>query len=129
MDKKECIIDKYSTVYSYDVYVVANPDKDILNKRFGWGNKEFYDPKYESNMAYTCSNATDLKNNKYCFVVIINSHPNSLELINTCAHEATHVVHDLLSECKIKLTEDTEEVYAYFVGYMTECIYTTAKKA
>ena len=33
MDKKKCIIDKYNTVYSYDVFVVVNPDKDTLNKR------------------------------------------------------------------------------------------------
>lgn len=130
MDKKKCIIDKYSTVYCYDVFVVVNSDKEALNKRFTWGeNKEFYDPKYEDRVAYTCSNVTDIENNKYCFVIIINSFRDDSDLANTAAHEATHAAHDILSECNIKLTEDTEEAYAYLVGYISECVFKTAKKA
>ena len=130
MDKKECIVDKYSTVYSYDVYVVNNPNKDVLNKMFRWEGKDgdFYNPDYEDRVAFTCSNATDVQNNRYCFVVVINSYISDADLVNTCSHEATHVAHDMLSECKIKLSEETEEVYAYLVGYVAECIYTTAKK-
>lgn len=130
MDKKKCIIDKYSTVYSYDVFVVINPDKDALNKRFTWceEDREFYNSDYDDRVAITCSNVTDLENNKYCFVIIVNSIRDDIDLANTSAHEATHAAHDILSECRIKLSEDTEEAYAYLVGYISECIFKTASK-
>ena len=38
MNKKSIVVDKYSTVYSYDIYVVLNPSKDGLDKLFKWEN-------------------------------------------------------------------------------------------
>lgn len=34
------IVDKYNTVYSFDVYVVLNPSKDELDKLFKWSESE-----------------------------------------------------------------------------------------
>ena len=34
MDKKKCIIDKYNTVYGFNLFVILNPDKTVVDKRF-----------------------------------------------------------------------------------------------
>lgn len=34
------IVDKYNTVYSFDVYVVLNPSKDELDKLFKWSESD-----------------------------------------------------------------------------------------
>ena len=49
-------------------------------------------------------------------------------MINTIAHESTHAAHDMLETSNIKLTKDTEEVYAYLTGYISECFWETLKK-
>lgn len=40
MNKKKMIVDKYNTVYSFDVYVVLNPSKDELDKLFKWAESD-----------------------------------------------------------------------------------------
>lgn len=40
MNKKKMIVDKYNTVYSFDVYVVLNPSKDELDKLFKWSESD-----------------------------------------------------------------------------------------
>ena len=36
MNKKKMIVDKYNTVYCFDMYVVLNPNKDELDQRVEW---------------------------------------------------------------------------------------------
>lgn len=42
--------------------------------------------------------------------------------LNTLVHEVTHVVHNILIQRGVFLTRETEEVYAYMVGGLTEQI-------
>lgn len=48
--------------------------------------------------------------------------------INTFAHESFHAAVDMLEACHIKLSDDTNEVFAYLIGYFTECVNKTANK-
>lgn len=131
MNKKSIVVDKYSTVYCYDIYVVLNPSKDGLDKLFRWEEKDssIYDEKNKKYSAYSCIGVIDKSNGRRCFVVIINSlGTDELFDINTVSHEAFHITMDLLDACDMQYSEDNCEAYAYLQGYITECIYKTAKK-
>lgn len=139
MNKKKMIVDKYNTVYSFDVYVVLNPSKDELDKLFKWSesdnikseknNDSIYDEKNKKYSAYSCIGVIDKSNGRRCFVVIINSlGTDEMFDINTFSHEAFHITMDLLDACDMQYSEDNCEAYAYLQGYITECIYKTAKK-
>lgn len=133
------IVDKYNTVYSFDVYVVLNPSKDGLDKLFKWSESDnikseknddsIYDEKNKKYSAYSCIGVIDKSNGRRCFVVIINSlGTDEMFDINTFSHEAFHITMDLLDACDMQYSEDNCEAYAYLQGYITECIYKTAKK-
>lgn len=133
------IVDKYNTVYSFDVYVVLNPSKDELDKLFKWSESDnikseendssIYDEKNKKYSAYSCIGVIDKSNGRRCFVVIINSlGTDELFDINTFSHEAFHITMELLDACDMQYSEDNCEAYAYLQGYITECIYKTAKK-
>ena len=139
MNKKKMIVDKYNTVYSFDVYVVLNPSKDELDKLFKWSESDniksakndnsIYDDKNKKYSAYSCIGVIDKSNGRRCFVVIINNiGTDELFDINTVSHEAFHITMELLNACDIQYSEDNCEAYAYLQGYITECIYKTAKK-
>ena len=139
MNKKKMIVDKYNTVYSFDVYVVLNPSKDELDKLFKWSESDniksekndnsIYDDKNKKYSAYSCIGVIDKSNGRRCFVVIINNiGSDELYDINTVSHEAFHITMELLNACDIQYSEDNCEAYAYLQGYITECIYKTAKK-
>ena len=139
MNKKKMIVDKYNTVYSFDVYVVLNPSKDELDKLFKWSESDnikseendssIYDEKNKKYSAYSCIGVIDKSNGRRCFVVIINSlGTDELFDINTFSHEAFHITMELLNACDMQYSEDNCEAYAYLQGYITECIYKTAKK-
>lgn len=132
MNKKKMIVDKYNTVYCFDVYVVLYPNKDELDKRFEWldDHSSIYDEDNLKLSAYSCIGVIDKSNGRQCFVVIINElGVDELFDINTISHEAFHVTMDLLNECRLPYSDDSCEAYAYLQGYLTECIYKTAKKA
>ena len=139
MNKKKMIVDKYNTVYSFDVYVVLNPSKDELDKLFKWSESDniksekndnsIYDEKNKKYSAYSCIGVIDKSNGRRCIVVIINNiGSDELYDINTVSHEAFHITMELLNACDIQYSEDNCEAYAYLQGYITECIYKTAKK-
>ena len=139
MNKKKMIVDKYNTVYSFDVYVVLNPSKDELDKLFKWSESDniksakndnsIYDEKNKKYSAYSCIGVIDKSNGRRCFVVIINNiGTDELYDINTVSHEAFHITMELLDACDMQYSEDNCEAYAYLQGYITECIYKTAKK-
>jgi len=131
MDKKKCIIDKYSTVYLFDLYVILNPDKTVVDKKFSFRDDDssILDDEWSRYTAYTCRGAYDKENDKDCEVIVINKLEDELGNVNTFSHESFHAAVDILEACHIKLTPDTNEAYAYLVGYFTQCVQKTAKKA
>ena len=130
MDKKKCIIDKYNTVYGFNLFVIIDPDKSVVDKRFSFRNDEssIIDDEWADYTAYTVRGAYDKSNNEDCEIIVINKLNNTGEDVNTFAHESFHAATDILEACHIKLTDDTNEVFAYLIGYFTECVNKTASK-
>lgn len=130
MDKKKCIIDKYNTVYGFNLFVILNPDRAVVDKRFSFREdpSSIIDDEWAQYTAYTVRGAYDLSNNEDCEIIVINKLNNTGEDVNTFAHESFHAAVDILEACHIKLTDDTNEVFAYLIGYFTECVNKTASK-
>lgn len=130
MDKKKCIIDKYNTVYGFNLFVIINPDKTVVDKRFVFKDDDtsIIDDEWQEYAAYTVRGAYDKTIGEYCEIIVINKLKNTSDDINTFAHESFHAAVDVLEACHIKLTEDTNEVFAYLIGYFTECVNKTASK-
>ena len=130
MDKKKCIIDKYSTVYGFDLFVILNPDKSVVDKRFEFrsDNTSILDEEWGKYVAYTVSGAYDKATDRNCVIIVMNELRGDSDDINTFAHESFHAAADVLDACHIKFSDDTNEVFAYLIGYFTECVYKTASK-
>ena len=128
--KKKCIIDEYKTVYGFSLFVIINPDKFVVDKRFSFRNDEssIIDDEWSDYTAYTVRGAYDKITGEDCEIIVINKLKNTGDDINTFAHESFHAAVDILEACHIKLSEDTNEVFAYLVGYFTECINKTVNK-
>lgn len=133
MKNKKSIIDVYPTIYDVDI-VVANKYTTIeqINKRY----KTVDDKDFEDNesIAFT-QPGYDRKTNKAVIVVKYNREYNvkgidkKLDLVNTCAHEALHtcmLIYSKIGERVFK--EDENELLAYLLGWVTECIYKTLTK-
>lgn len=130
MDKKKCIIDKYSTVYGFNLFVILNPDKSIVDKRFEFREDKtsILDDEWTEYTAYSVRGAYDKTTNEDCMIIVINKLRGGSDDINTFAHESFHAAVDILEACHIKFSEDTNEVFAYLIGYFTECVTQTANK-
>ena len=130
MDKKNCIIDEYNTVYGFSLFVIVNPDKSVIDKRFAFRQDEssICDGEYSKYTAYTVNGAYDKISGEDCEIIVINKLKNTNDDINTFAHESFHAAVDVLESCNINLSEDTNEVFAYLIGYFTECVNKTANK-
>ena len=130
MDKKKCIIDKYNTVYGFNLFVILNPDKTVVDKRFIFKDDDtsIIDDEWSEYAAYTVRGAYDKTIGEYCEIIVINKLKNTSDDINTFAHESFHAAVDVLEACHIKLSDDTNEVFAYLIGYFTECVNKTASK-
>ena len=130
MDKKKCIIDKYNTVYGFNLFVILNPDRSVVDKRFSFRDdpSSIIDDEWAQYTAYTVRGAYDISNNEDCEIIVTNKLNNTGEDVNTFAHESFHAAVDILEACHIKLTDDTNEVFAYLIGYFTECVNKTASK-
>lgn len=132
------IVDKYSTPFCVrHIYVIARPVISELNKMFYSkdhdGNKNELISKDEedemnSYLAYTIGGAFLKNTDESVEIIIYNKSYDEADMINTIAHESTHAAHDMLRSSNINLTNDTEEVYAYLTGYISECFWKTLKK-
>ena len=128
--KKKCIIDEYKTVYGFSLFVIVNPDKSIIDKRFSFRDDDtsIIDDEWANYTAYTTRGAYDKLADEDCEIIVINKLKNTSNDINTFAHESFHAAVYILEACHIKLSEDTNEVFAYLIGYFTECVNKTANK-
>lgn len=128
--KKKCIIDEYKTVYGFGLFVIINPDKSVMDKRFAFRQDEssIYDGEWADYTAYTVRGAYDKSTDEDCEIIVVNKIWNSDNDVNTFAHESFHAAVDILEACHIKLSDDTNEVFAYLIGYFTECVNKTASK-
>jgi hypothetical protein len=131
---KKSIIDVYPTIYNVDL-VVANKYTTIkqINKRYERVNGTDFVEDTEC-VAYT-DVGYDKKTNRAIVLVKYNHCTRNvdidkkLDLINTCAHEALHVCMDIYSKIGENVyKDDSNELFAYLIGWITECIYKTLTK-
>lgn len=131
--KKKSIIDIYPTIYDVDI-VVANKYTTIaqINKRYMTvQEKDFED--LDASAFTQCG--YDRKTNRAIILVkccndeIVKGIDKKVDLINTCAHEALHVCMKIYSKIGEDVYKnDSNELFAYLLGWVTECIYRTLTK-
>ena len=126
------IIDVYSTIYNVDL-VVANKYTTIKQLNKVYCNIEHNDLEDDDCVAYT-ERGYDRKTDKPVIIVRYVrqskwAEDQKSDLINTAAHEALHVCMDIYSKIGEKIFEqDSNELFAYLIGWVTECIYKTWTK-
>lgn len=130
---KKGIIDVYSTIYNVDI-VVANKYATMkqINKLYETvDHKDFED---DDSLAFVQPGYNKKTNKaiilvKHCNDYNILGIDKKVDLINTCAHEALHVcmrIYSKIGEDVFK--DDSNELFAYLLGWVTECIYKTLTK-
>lgn len=126
------IIDVYETIYNVDL-VVANKYTTIkqLNKVYSDLNKE--DLTDGDCVAYTEKGYNRKTNKPVIIVRYIHdcswAADKKVDLINTAAHEALHVCMYIYSKIEEDVYKnDSNELFAYLIGWVTECIYKTWTK-
>lgn len=132
--KNKSVIDTYQTIYNVDI-VVANKYTTIkqINKQYETINHQ---PFEDSDVALAWTDiGYDKKTNKPIIIVKhekdsdVTTVDKKIDLVNTCAHEALHVCMNIYSKIGEKVFEqDSNELFAYLIGWVTECIYKTWTK-
>lgn len=131
-------IDIYETMYDVNIAVCNRKctDKDIINNFLTSDGKEITEEYLSTKLttsAYTFR-AIDKRNKYTTFVVrILNVFGNTklerdTDLINTIAHEAMHIVLDTFDKMGEIVSVHVQEPYAYYIGWICECIYKSYKK-
>ena len=127
---KKSRIDVYPTIYNVDL-VVANKYTTIkeINKRYETVERKEFEE--DSSIAFT-ERGYDKKTGKAIILVKYNHEYNvkgtdkKLDLVNTCAHEALYVCMNIYSKIEENVyKDDSNELLAYLIGWVTECIYRT----
>lgn len=135
-DKKsktnKSIIDVYPTIYNVDL-VVANKYTTIeqLNKVYCDVNNE--DLTDDTSIAYTEKGYNRKTNRPVIIVRYVKSakwvEDKKTDLVNTAAHEALHVCMYIYSKIEEDVYKnDSNELFAYLIGWVAECIYKTWTK-
>ena len=131
-------IDIYETMYDVDIAVCNRKctDKDIINNFLTSDGEEIteeYLSVKSTTSAYTFRAIN--KHTRYAtFVVrILNVFGKTklekeTDLINTIAHEAMHIVLDTFDKMNEVVSVHVQEPYAYYIGWICECIYKSYKK-
>ena len=135
MTKKK-YIDIYPTIYRVDL-VVANEAVTLkdLQKKYTYVDGTELDENITADCIASTSTCRDKETGKYIILVKyvadtkVKGIDKKLDLLDTAAHEATHVcmrIYSKIGEDVYK--DDSNELLAYLLGWATECIYKTLKK-
>lgn len=131
-------IDIYETMYNADIAVCNKKctNKDIINNFLTSDDKEITE-EYLS-VSHTLSaysfRAINKHNRHTTFVVrILKVFGNTklekdADLTNTIAHEAMHILLDTFDKMNEVVSVHVQEPYAYYIGWICECIYKSYKK-
>ena len=131
-------IDIYETIYDVDIAVCNKKctDKDIINNFLTSDDKEITEEYLSASPTLNAYSfrAINKRNRHTTFVVRIlkvfgnNKLEKDADLINTIAHEAMHVVLDTFDKIGEVISVKVQEPYAYYIGWICECIYKSYNK-
>lgn len=135
-NKKKAYIDTYETVYPIHL-VVANEEVTIeaLRKLYTYADDKELDDTI-TNCVCSTVRAKRKSDGRYISLVkfnypslyIKNKSEIQADMVNTYAHEACHVVLDTYEFIEEQPCTSHQEVFAYQVGWVAECIYKTLSK-
>lgn len=130
------IIDKYTQdIYPpYNLYVMLDGKEEDIANSFIWDDDveiEPASPDTYQGVTYALVYSKTDKSKSLAVLVCLNtdSFDNDVDAINVISHEAFHVVFRIFKHCHINLGEDSNEPYAFMVGWASRNIYNTYKKA
>lgn len=131
-------IDIYETIYGVDIAVCNKncTDKDIINNFLTSNDKEITEEYLSASPTLNAYSfrAINKHNRHTTFIVRIlkvfgnNKLEKDTDLINTIAHEAMHIVLDTFDKISEVVSVEVQEPYAYYIGWICECIYKSYKK-
>lgn len=129
--KNKSVIHTYRTIYGIDL-VIANQSTTLkkLRELYKFDNEELTE-EILSGYA-TTSTVINKATKRNSILVKLNNSPfpkdsdKKLELVNTAAHEATHVLLDIYSHVGETISYCGQESIGYFIGWATEMIYKCA---
>lgn len=136
-NKNKLVLDVYEQpIYIPNkVYVLKNYTQKDIDKYFEYADGDSINLKDMNEFkALTISGCVEKKTGRYCIIVLLSEalvtefKKDIPEGISVCAHEAFHSASRILEWCHIKLAEESEETYAFMVGWATKCIFNTLKK-
>lgn len=128
-------IDIYKTIYDLDLAVCRKnyKIKNIINT-YECINGNPLDEKAFSDgtaLTFVCRNK---ETKVYTILVVINKingktkQDKNADLTNTISHEAAHVVLETYAKIMDNVSVDYQEPFAYYLGWVAECIYKTYNK-
>lgn len=133
--KNSIIEEHYNPIY--DIYlVVANEHTTLeqLNKKYKFIEEDI-DDEVLNGRATTSYPAVKRNTNAKVILVKLNAKKTKytdknpkLDFINTCSHEATHVMLDIFDYICQPIRFDNQEPVAYLQAWAMECIYKTLTK-
>lgn len=137
-NKKKAHIDTYETVYPIHLVVANEAVKlaDIRKSYVRCDDEELTDEDLGDDSVCSVIRAKRRSDDRYISLVKFN-HPShyfkkaeeiKADMVNTYAHEACHVVLDTYEFIGEQPCTQHQEVFAYQVGWVAECIYKTLAK-
>ena len=134
MNIKKEIIDQYPTIYPV-ILVVCNKYVSVktIQKKYSKPDGTEINDDMLNHMAVTIP-CIEKATRKYCLLVKIqyvegaNSAEKKACLVNSIAHEALHVALDTWVTMDEDVCTYNQEPIAYYVGWVSECIYKTIMK-
>ena len=129
-NKKTKVVDIYTQpIFSIHqiVVIISNNPSDITKTIQTTDNSKIDVSDCEDFEGLTYSYGYKYKG-KLCVCIYI--HPSIItdSIENVASHEALHAATGILSFSDIQHAKDTEEVYAYTIGWITECVINSYKK-
>ena len=131
-------IDIYETIYGVDIAVCNKKctDKDIIDNFLTSDDKEITEEYLSASPTLNAYSfrAINKHNRHTTFIVRIlkvfgsNKLEKDTDLINTIAHESMHVVLDTFDKIGEVISVEVQEPYAYYIGWICECIYKSYNK-
>lgn len=126
---KKARIDTYSTQYDID-FVVADSKVTLndLRELYCYDDDTELDDTW--NDCSACTGTVKRKEDGATVLLVHYTKPSSftssgddlLDLIDICAHEATHVAIDIYNIVAADIDTKNQETFAYFVAYIAERI-------